>query len=233
MEEYIDLYINEYIPEKEYRRLLGYCIQYPKTEGGGFFRETPKGKLFRLHPSHKMGANRIFKQLNIKPLMEIKQVAVSQLNATGGIKEKMPLSFEVIETGINVTMNGHIHFVPNLNIDFLFSIIKSHEKISPRSIWVLLADKHQMFPLIDKAIEIVKNSNARQIEKDAVITELYSNKASIFEGRRVRKKEAPDLTYYLLYWAGIRFLKSKGLIKQFGTKDIIITEEGKQKENWR
>lgn len=233
METY-KLIINDFLPEKDYLKLQGYLVQYSPEEGGGFYRNSTKGRVFLLHPSHLRGAKALLKKLNITPTIEIEGKSEAEVKVYTGDKAEMPIQIKMIETGIIVNDAKHEHFVSNENISIVWNIVKQNKMISPRKIWGILVQEHNMFPEFGKAmLSVNKDESLNPTEKAHIVSALSEYRASAFEGKRVKKKDEPNLTYYSLYWFPVLLLKRLQLIDQKGATEIYLTEKGVMASEWK
>lgn len=195
------------------------------------YRDSPKGRTFRLHVSHIKGARILFKKLNIEPLIEIDQKIESFSKVHPESKERMSVKYTITETGIVVIDNQAEHFVPNEDISIVWSILKKEQQIRPRRMWALLSQAHKLFPEFEEIREFIKANEKDPVKRDVWITAMYQHEASAFQGARVKGKE--ELTYYSLYWFPILFLKHLGLVEQRGTKDLVLTDKGNEIKDWK
>lgn len=229
--------LEEIIPDKEYQRLLSFCLIRP--EGGYWYilnntntRITGNTTyVFYLHPSHLAGATRLFNRLKVEPYIKIIRNPIATTEAKTGDKQKMPLTFRVVENGISVTDKNSTHFVPIRSVSIMLGIFKENSQahfISPRALWSELAEAHQLFPEFKEMEQyLARKTDIDQTRKDRWIGALRERKSSSFEGLRVRRKEG-SIDYYSAYWYVAIILKKIGLLEQVKpNRDLFLTDEGK------
>ena len=235
MQESIKITLFQELPYVDFIRFTAYCIPYP--EGGMYKTGINNEKVFQLHPSHLRGAKLIFERLNISPKIEINGVTDHEQNIKTGTKERMPIVLKITENGILVNDSKHMqdHWVPNNNLDIAWAILKEAGVITPRSMWAKLAEDHKMFVELDEISAIIRGlTYIDPVKKARYITALKEYRASAFEGKRVKKEgDAQVINYYDSYWYPILVFKKLGLVIQEGTKELQLTEEGKEKSSWR
>lgn len=223
----VKITIKDRLTNQDYERLIRYCLPYPDGKGG-MYRISAEGYTYLVHPSHIRAVRQLLNTLGVIPKIEIKEEAIGTTEAKSPDgRAEMAVKFEIIEKGLIVKMNGSEYFVPQSYIDILLEEIRKSSPIMPRQLWARLAERHQLFPGLEKAIKIVYADSSMGIaEKQQVINELYSHRASLFEGLRVRRKENTTQTYYQMYWLPMLWLKRQDLIEQNGSREIYV----KQKE---
>ena len=235
--------LEEIMADKEYQRMLGWMIQRPE---GGYCKLTTYHKAispyviegeeseqyeFLLHPSHKSALARLSKRLGIEPYLNIIEAPIAITEARTGDRQKMPLTFTVVENGISVTDKNSPHFVPTRSVSVMLGIFKENSQahfISPRAMWSELAEAHQLFPAFKEMEQyLARKTDIDQTRKDRWIGALRERKSSSFEGLRVRRKEG-SINYYSAYWYVAIILKKIGLLDQVKpNRDLFLTREGK------
>jgi hypothetical protein len=229
----VRLVVKDFLPEKEFHKLLSWCME---VQGKRMLTENGEHTYY-LHPSHKAGATKLLKKLGIIPFYKEEQIG-KIVEVEAGERVKMPLTIVLRTDGLFVTQTktGQADFVPNLNISILWKMLKEENSMFPRKIWAKLTVAHNLFPELEKAVQIVRASPVSEIEKDEIITFLESYRASIFEGlrvKRVKRSDKPTVTYYSGYWYPLLWLKDQGLVEQVYKGEVFLTDRGLELNDWQ
>lgn len=211
----VSVQIDKPLAKYDFARLMGFCLPYPD---GHAYKRNGNITTVLVHPAHLYGAGLTLKKYGIEITKE--QIAKLKAEVPTGDKQKMFFHIKVLEDGFDVVDNKTSHFIPFANIEIVINTIYEDLEsngttvITPRRLWALLSDAYKLFPEINEAMEVVKQSNLDQTKKDYIISGLYKNKSSLFEGLRVNKKDGDKNSYYRNYWYPILILKKLELISQ-------------------
>lgn len=209
----IEVSISKPLARYDFIRLLGYCIKYP--DGSLYKKEGDITKVL-VRTNHYYVASQLLNAYGITILKEQKAELKAKVETDD--KQFMPVVIKVLENGFDVDENGRCSFIPFGNVETfitaMYEEIESSktEMVEPRRMWALLDAKYKCHPEIDDAIEVIRNSDIDQTKKDYLTTGLLRNRASLFEGVRVKKGD--NNTYYSMYNLPCLILKRMSLLGQ-------------------